>query len=87
MTATNARAAQLYQKDEMDDRLWIYLWAFCIMCYVYAGCKIAGLEWAANRPWSEVIFFLFVATAVITLFFCRKKIKAWYMKMKNNRNR
>lgn len=70
----------------MDDRLWIYLWAFCIMCYIYAGCKIAGLEWAADRPWSEVIFFLIVATAVIVLFFFRKKIKAWYLMMKFKRN-
>ncbi len=70
----------------MDDRLWVYLWAFCIMCYVYAGCKIAGLEWAANRPWGEVIFFLCVATAVIALFFCRKKLRVLIAKIREKRN-
>ena len=68
------------------DRLWVYLWAFCIMCYIYAGCKIAGLQWAAERPWGEVIFFLCVATAILVLFFMRKKIKAWYEKVKYKRN-
>ena len=71
----------------MDDRLWVYLWAFCIMCYIYAGCKIAGLEWAAYRPWSEVIFFLAVATAVIALFFCRKKLRVWFARLRDRRSR
>lgn len=63
-------------------RIWPYAWAFAIMCYIYAGCKIAGLEWAAERPWSEVIFFLFVATAIIVCFFLRKKIVELYNKIK-----
>ena len=67
----------------MDDRLWVYLWAFSIMCYIFAILKIAGLEWAANRPWGEVIFFLCVATAVIALFFLRKKIRVWIAKLKD----
>lgn len=64
-------------------RIWPYAWAFAIMCYIYAGCKIAGLEWASERPWSEVIFFLFVATAIILCFFLRKKIAALYHKIKD----
>lgn len=64
-------------------RIWPYAWAFAIMCYIYAGCKVAGLEWASERPWSEVIFFLFVATAIIACFFLRKKIVALYQKIKD----
>lgn len=65
------------------ERIWPYAWAFAIMCYIYAGCKVAGLEWASERPWSEVIFFLFVATAIIVCFFLRKKIVALYHKIKD----
>ena len=68
-------------------RIWPYALAFAVMCFLYAGCKLAGLEWAAERPWGEVIFFLFVATALIVLFFCRKKLRAWIARMKNRHGR
>lgn len=64
-------------------RIWPYAWAFAIMCFIYAGCKIAGLEWAAERPWSEVIFFLGVSVLIIAGFFLRKKIAALYQKIKD----
>lgn len=64
-------------------RIWPYAWAFSIMCIIYTICKIAGLEWAAERPWWEVILFLCVAIAIITCFFLRKKIVALYNKIKN----
>lgn len=55
-------------------RIWPYALAFALMCFIYAGCKLAGLEWAAERPWGEVIFFLFVAAGIIAAFFLRRKI-------------
>lgn len=64
-------------------RIWPYAWAFSIMCFIYAGCKIAGLEWAAERPWGEVIFFLCVSVAIMASFFLRKKIVALYHKIKD----
>ena len=53
------------------------------MCFIYAGCKIAGLEWAAERSWSEVIFFLVVSVLIIAGFFLRKKIAALIQKIKD----
>ena len=67
-------------------RIWPYALAFALMCFIYAGCKLAGLEWAANRPWGEVIFFLCVATAVIALFFCRKKLRVLIAKIREKHN-
>jgi len=64
-------------------RIWPYAWAFAIMCYIYAGCKIAGLEWAAERSWTEVIIFVAVATLIIVCFFLRKQISALVDKIKN----
>lgn len=64
-------------------RIWPYAWAFSIMCIIFTICKIAGLEWAADRQWGEVIFFLCVAIAIITCFFLRKKITALYTKLKD----
>ena len=64
-------------------RIWPYAWAFAIMCFIYAGCKLAGLEWAAERSWGEVIFFVCVAVAIIAVFFLRKKIVMLYYKIKN----
>lgn len=64
-------------------RIWPYAWAFSIMCIIYTICKIAGLEWAAERPWWEVIMFLCIAVLIITSFFLRKKIVALYYKIKN----
>ena len=55
-------------------RIWPYALAFAVMCFIYAGCKLAGLEWAAERPWGEVIFFLFVAAGIIAAFIFRRKI-------------
>ena len=52
------------------------------MCYVYAGCKLAGLAWAAERPWGEVIAFLCVATLVFVVFALRKKIPVWFASLK-----
>lgn len=63
-------------------RIWPYAWAFSIMCFIYTICKLAGLEWAADRSWGEVIFFLIVAILIITSFFMRKKIVALYEKIK-----
>ena len=65
------------------ERIWATAWAFSIMCIIYTVCKIAGLEWAADRPWSEVIFFLIVAVGIITSFFLRKKIAALYRRIKD----
>ena len=64
-------------------RIWPYAWAFAIMCFIYAGCKIAGLEWAAERSWTEVIFFLAVSVLIIAGFFLRKKIAALIQKIKD----
>ena len=68
-------------------KLWPYALAFAVMCYVYAGCKLAGLAWAAERPWGEVIAFLCVATVIFVLFFLRKKILflIWQRKMKKKK--
>lgn len=63
-------------------RIWPYAWAFSIMCVIYTICKIAGLEWAAERAWGEVIFFDIMAVLIITSFFMRKKIVALYEKIK-----
>ncbi len=63
-------------------QVWPYAWAFSIMCIIYTICKIAGLEWAAERPWWEVILFLCIAIIIITSFFLRKKIVATYEKIK-----
>jgi len=52
------------------------------MCIIYTICKIAGLEWAAERPWWEVIMFLCIAVLIITSFFLRRKIVALYYKIK-----
>lgn len=68
-------------------RIWPYALAFAFMCFVYAGCKLAGLEWAAERPWGEVIFFLFVAAAIIVLFLFRKRIAAAYAAWKRGRGK
>ena len=64
-------------------RIWPYAWAFAIMCFIYAGCKIAGLEWAAERSWTEVIFFVCISVVIIVCFFLRHKIAALYQKIKN----
>ena len=59
-------------------RIWPYALAFAVMCFIYAGCKAAGLEWAAERPWGEVIFFLAVAAGIFVVFFLRHRIaRAW----------
>ena len=63
-------------------KLWPYALAFAVMCYVYAGCKLAGLAWAAERPWGEVIAFLCVATVIFVVFFLRKKIAFWIWQAK-----
>ena len=63
-------------------KLWPYALAFALMCFVYAGCKLAGLEWAAERPWGEVIAFLCVATVIFVVFFLRKKIAFWIWQAK-----
>ncbi len=55
-------------------RIWPYALAFAVMCFIYAGCKLAGLEWAAERPWGEVIFFLFVAAGILAAFIFRRRI-------------
>ena len=55
-------------------RIWPYALAFAVMCFIYAGCKLAGLAWAAERSWGEVIFFLFVAVGIIAAFILRKRI-------------
>ena len=68
-------------------RIWPYALAFAVMCVVYAGCKLAGLEWAAERPWGEVIFFLFVAAAIFALFIFRKRIGAAYAAWKRTRGK
>ena len=63
-------------------KIWPYALAFAVMCYVYAGCKLAGLAWAAERPWGEVIAFLCVATLVFVVFALRKKIPVWFAALK-----
>lgn len=66
-------------------KIWPYAIAFSVMCYIYAICKAFNLAWAAERPWSEVIFFLVVATVIFIIFFNRKKIVELYNKIKNKR--
>lgn len=63
-------------------RIWPYAWAFAIMCFIYTGCKIFGLEWAADRAWLEVVIFDVVSVGIIASFFARKKIVALYEKIK-----
>ena len=63
-------------------KIWPYALAFAVMCYVYAGCKLAGLEWAAERPWGEVIAFLCAATLVFAAFALRKRIPGWFAALK-----
>ena len=54
-----------------------------VKCFVYAGCKLAGLAWAADRPWGEVIFFLFVAAGIFAAFGFRKKIAAAWARFRD----
>ncbi len=68
-------------------KLWPYALAFAVMCYVYAGCKLAGLSWAAERPWGEVIAFLVVATLIFIGFFLRKKILFWIWMAKSRKKK
>lgn len=65
------------------QKIWPYAWAFSIMCILYAVLKVCGVEWAAERPWYEVIIFLGVAIVIITCFFLRKKIAALVENIKN----
>lgn len=65
------------------DKIWPYAWAFSIMCILYAICKVAGMEWAAARPWWEVLAFLAVAIVIIVCFFLRKKIAVALDKLKD----
>jgi len=64
-------------------RIWPYALAFAVMCFVYAGCKLAGLAWAADRPWGEVIFFLFVAAGIFAAFGFRKRIAAAWARFRD----
>ena len=65
------------------NRIWTYAWAFAIMCFIYAGLKIAGVEWAAERSWTEVGIFVVVAVLIVVGFFLRKKIAAIVSKISN----
>ena len=73
------------EKKENSDhtKLWIYGFAFSIMCFIYAGCKIAGMEWAASRSWWEVGAWVCVAVLIIVAFFLRKQISKLFSSIKN----
>ncbi|MBE6541752.1 MAG: hypothetical protein E7672_04825 [Ruminococcaceae bacterium] len=65
------------------EKIWATAWAFAVLCIIFFGCKVAGLEWAAERSWTEAIIFLGVSVVIIVCFFLRKKIAALYNKIKD----
>ena len=67
------------------EKIWATLLAFAVMCIIYPALKLFGVEWAAERSWTEAIIFLCVAIALIVLFCLRKKINALIDKIKNNK--
>lgn len=67
------------------EKIWATLLAFAVMCIIYPALKLFGVEWAADRSWTEAIIFLCVAIALIVLFCLRKKINALIDKIKNNK--
>lgn len=67
------------------EKIWATLLAFAVMCIIYPALKLFGVEWAADRSWTEAIIFLCVAIALIVLFCLRKRINALIDKIKNNK--
>ena len=67
------------------EKIWATLLAFAIMCIIYPTLKLFGVEWAAERSWTEAIIFLVVAIAIIVLFIFRKKINALIENIKNKK--
>ncbi|MBQ3065542.1 MAG: hypothetical protein IJC98_04840 [Clostridia bacterium] len=59
-------------------KFWGISFAFAFASAVYAICKIAGMQWAAERPWSEVIIYVAISVVLLVCFFMRKKIGAVY---------
>ena len=59
-------------------KFWGISFAFAFASVVYAICKIVGMEWAAERPWSEVIIYVSISAVLLICFFMRKKIGAVY---------
>ena len=81
---TEQKPRQPEKKENSDHaKLWIYAFAFAIMCFIYAGCKLAGLEWAASRSWWEVGAWVCVAVLIIVAFFLRKQISKLFSSIKN----
>ncbi len=80
---TEQKPRQPEKKENSDHaKLWIYAFAFAIMCFIYAGCKLAGLEWAASRSWWEVGAWVGVAVLIIVAFIFRKTISRLFSAIK-----
>ena len=67
------------------EKIWATLLAFAVMCIIYPALKLFGVEWAAERSWTEAIIFLCVAVLIIVLFCFRKKINALIESIKNKK--
>ena len=67
------------------EKVWATLLAFAVMCIIYPALKLFGVEWAAERSWTEAIIFLCVAVIIIVLFIFRKKINALIENIKNKK--
>ena len=67
------------------ERIWATLLAFALLCIVYPVLKLFGVEWAAERSWTEAIIFLCVAIVIIVLFCFRKKISVFIDKIRNKK--
>ena len=67
------------------EKIWATLLAFAVMCIIYPILKVCGVEWAAERSWTEALIFLGVAVLLIVLFIFRKKINALVENIKNKK--